>query len=155
VADEIRKLSESAGQSAEEISKLIHEIQSDTGQVADEMRKSGQVIGEGREDVNTIAASLAAISAAVSEAAARSEEIFHGADQHSMSAERIVGSMAEIAKAAAGKADAVALVSRTAGSQLEAVTELASSSQELAALAGQLHEVLRSFRTGETGGAAA
>jgi len=49
VADEIRKLAESAGQSAEEISKLVHEIQTETAQVADEMRQSSQVIAEGRE----------------------------------------------------------------------------------------------------------
>jgi len=78
VADEIRKLAESAGRSAEEIAKLIHEIQSDTAQVADEMRSSSVVIGEGRDDVDTIATSLEHIRAAVSEAAARAEEIFHG-----------------------------------------------------------------------------
>ena len=84
VADEIRKLSESAGRSAEEISKLVHEIQTETDLVADEMRSSSMVIGEGREDVNTIAAALAQISAAVSEAAGRAEEIFHGADSYAM-----------------------------------------------------------------------
>jgi methyl-accepting chemotaxis protein len=67
VADEIRKLSESAGRSADEISQLMHEIQADTAMVADEMRQSSQVIGEGREDVNTIAGALAQISMAVSE----------------------------------------------------------------------------------------
>ena len=51
VADEIRKLAESAGRSAEEISKLIHEIQSDTNEVADEIRESSLGVGEGREDV--------------------------------------------------------------------------------------------------------
>ena len=56
VADEIRKLAESAARSAEEISKLVGEIEADTQSVADEMRESGQVITEGREDVNTIAA---------------------------------------------------------------------------------------------------
>ena len=58
VADEIRKLAESAGRRAEEIAKLIHEIQSDTGEVADEMRLSSSVISEGREDIDMIAASL-------------------------------------------------------------------------------------------------
>ena len=71
VADEIRKLAESAARSADEISKLIHEIEADTQSVADEMRQSGQVISEGREDVNTIAASLEQIRVAVGEAAGR------------------------------------------------------------------------------------
>ena len=55
VADEIRKLAESAGRSAEEISKLVHEIETDTSEVAEGMRESSMVIGEGREDVDTIA----------------------------------------------------------------------------------------------------
>ena len=53
------------------IAKIIHEIQSDTEEVADEMRKSSVVIGEGRDDVDTIASSLTHIRAAVGEAATR------------------------------------------------------------------------------------
>jgi methyl-accepting chemotaxis protein len=147
VADEIRKLSENVGRSADEISKLIHEIQTDTGEVADEMRESSQVIGEGREDVNTIAASLEQISMAVSEAAARSEEIFHGADSQSTSTERMVSSMDEISKVANGNAVAIEEASRTARSQLESVTQTLDSSQALSNLADELRSSLRSFRT--------
>ena len=148
VADEIRKLSENVGRSADEISKLIHEIQSDTREVADEMRQSSIVIGEGREDVNTIAASLEQISMAVGEAAARSEEIFHGADTQSMSTASMVSSMDEIAKVARGNAAAIENVSRTARKQLEAVTATVESSEALSSLADELRRVLTSFRTG-------
>jgi methyl-accepting chemotaxis protein len=147
VADEIRKLSENVGRSADEISKLIHEIQSDTGEVADEMRQSSQVIGEGREDVNTIAASLEQISMAVSEAATRSEEIFHGADNQSMSTERMVSSMDEISKVSRSNAAAIEDVARTARSQLEAVTATLGSSEALSRLADKLRGSLGSFRT--------
>lgn len=147
VADEIRKLSESAGRSADEISKLVHEIQSDTNQVADEMRKSSQGIGEGREDVNTIADALSQISMAVGEAAARSEEIFHGADSHAMNAERMVASMDEIATGATGSADSIAEVSATAQKQLGAVSEISDASRSMTELAQALREVLRGFRT--------
>jgi methyl-accepting chemotaxis protein len=150
VADEIRKLSENVGRSADEISKLIHEIQSDTSVVADEMRQSSQVIGEGREDVNTIAASLEQISMAVSEAAARSEEIFHGADSQSMSTERMVTSMDEISKVARSNAAAIEEVSQTARAQLEAVTSTLDSSQDLSDLADALRSSLRSFRTDDS-----
>ena len=151
VADEIRKLSENVSHSADEISKLIHEIQSDTGEVADEMRESSQVIGEGREDVNTIASSLEQISMAVSEAAARSEEIFHGADQQSMSTERMVSSMADISKVASSNALAIEDVSRTTRTQLEAVAATVESSEALTALADELREVLGRFETGPGG----
>jgi methyl-accepting chemotaxis protein len=148
VADEIRKLSENVSHSADEISKLIHEIQSDTVEVADEMRESSMVIGEGREDVNAIASSLEQISMAVSEAAARSEEIFHGADQQSMSTERMVSSMSEISKVAGSNAVAIEDVSRTARTQLEAVAATVESSEALTALADELRGVLGRFETG-------
>jgi len=150
VADEIRKLSESAGRSAEEISQLIHEIQSDTNEVADEMRKSREVIGEGREDVNTIADALGQISMAVSEAAARAEEIFHGADSHAMSAERMVTATDELKKGAAVSAAKVEEVARTAREQLAAVSKVVDGSEDLVALAERLRAVLRGYRTSET-----
>jgi methyl-accepting chemotaxis protein len=148
VADEIRKLSESAGRSADEISKLINEIQSDTNEVADEMRKSSEVITEGREDVNTIADALGEISTAVGEAAIRSEEIFHGADSHALSAERMVTSMSEL-KTSAGQSDsAQEEVSRMAAGQLEAVEKIVDGSQELLTVAQEMRESLSGYRVG-------
>lgn len=146
VADEIRKLSESAGRSAEEISTLIHEIQADTNEVADDMRQSSQVIGEGREDVNTIASSLEQISMAVGEAAARSEEIFHGADSHALHADSMVAAMSEISKVAASNGTAIEQVSRTADTQLSSVATIVDRSKALASLSEELHDCLRNFR---------
>lgn len=147
VADEIRKLSESAGRSADEISKLINEIQSDTNEVADEMRKSSEVISEGREDVNTIADSLGQISMAVGEAAARSEEIFHGADTHAMSAERMVTAMEELRTSAETNDVAQEEVSRMARGQLEAVSKIVDGSQELLSISEELRALLSFYRT--------
>lgn len=149
VADEIRKLSESAGRSADEISKLMHEIQADTAMVADEMRQSSQVIGEGREDVNTIASALAQISTAVSEAATRSEEIFHGADSHSLNAQSMVAAIEEIAKVAGGNGHSVADLARTLEGQLRAIEETHHASESVSLLAKELDASLTGFRTGQ------
>jgi methyl-accepting chemotaxis protein len=149
VADEIRKLAESAARSADEISKLIHEIEADTRSVADEMRQSSQVITEGRDDVNTIAHSLEQIRAAVGEAAARAEEIFQEADNQARDAERMVQAMEEFSLAlqqGAKRVDAVAAVSRR---QLTAVGEAVASSQRLTDLSEELRGVTRRFRTGD------
>jgi methyl-accepting chemotaxis protein len=85
---------------------------------------------------------------AVSEAAARSEEIFHGADQQSMSTERMVSSMSEISKVAGSNAVAIEDVSRTARTQLEAVAATVESSEALTTLADELRGVLGRFETG-------
>ncbi len=153
VADEIRKLSESAGHSAGEISKLIHEIQADTSKVADEMRQSGQVIGEGHEDVNTIANSLEQVRAAVSEAAARSEEIFLGADSRARDAKQMAQSMDEIARVSESTVGVIDAVATTSRDQLDRMSEMVASSQTLTKLAEDLRGVLRRFQTGAESGA--
>ena len=149
VADEIRKLAESAGNSAEEIAKIIHEIQSDTEEVADEMRKSSVVIGEGRDDVDTIASSLEQIRAAVSEAAARAEEIFHGADAHTRDVERLVGAMDDIAKVGERSGTAIEGAAATTQQQVTSMSEMVASSKSLTGLAEELRSVLRRFQTDE------
>ena len=151
VADEIRKLSESAGKSADEISQLMHEIQADTAMVADEMRQSSQVIGEGREDINLIAGALAQISMAVSEAATRSEEIFHGADSHSWNAQSMVEAIEEIAKVAGGNGKSVAGLDETTRRQVETLGQILSAAETVNQLARELDASLNFFRTGGPG----
>ena len=148
VADEIRKLSESAGHSANEISQLMHEIQADTAMVADEMRHSSVVIEEGREDVNTIASALEQISMAVSESATRSEEIFHGADSHSLNAESMVAAIEEIAKVASGNGRSVVALNETMRGQQSTLAEIYESAAAVRRLASELESSLTFFRTG-------
>jgi methyl-accepting chemotaxis protein len=148
VADEIRKLAESAARSADEISKLVGEIEADTQRVADEMRESGQMITEGREDVNTIAGSLGQIRSAVGEAATRAEEIFQQADTQARDAERMVQSMDEAVKVSLANAAAVDDVARTSNEQMAAVSQMVSQSDDLVSLAHQLGRLTERFRTG-------
>ena len=147
VADEIRKLAESAGQSAEEIAKLIHEIQADTQAVADDMRESSVGVREGREDVDTMAVSLEHIRSAVGEAAQRAEEIFHGSDSHTRDLDRMVEAMEEIAKVAERSGVAIDGVALTSQQQLDSMREMVASSQSLSELSEQLRGVLRRFAT--------
>jgi methyl-accepting chemotaxis protein len=140
VADEIRKLAESAQRSADEISKLVGEIESDTHNVADQMRESGQVIAEGRDDVNTIAHSLAQIQAAVGEASSRAEEIFEQADVQAQGAERMVSAISEVAD--------VDLVAGAAERQIEAMAEISVASGELSGVARELAEATQRVRQG-------
>jgi methyl-accepting chemotaxis protein len=148
VADEIRKLAESAGQSAEEIAKLIHEIQADTHAVADDMRESSLGVREGREDVDTMAVSLEHIRSAVGEAALRAEEIFHGSDSHTRDLDRMVEAMDEVAKVAERNAVAIDGVALTSQQQLDSMGEMVAASASLSELSEQLRGVLRGFETG-------
>jgi len=153
VADEIRKLAESAARSADEIVKLVGEIETDTRRVADEMRQSGQVIGEGREDVNTIATSLEAIRGAVGEAAARAEEIFQEADGQARDAERMVKSMDEVARSSRATTASVTQVADTSRLQMASMTEMVASADAMMRLSEELRDLTRRFRTGQEGAA--
>jgi len=148
VADEIRKLAESAARSADEISKLVGEIEDDTQRVADEMRESGQLIGEHRDDVNTIATALEQIRTSVGEAATRSEEIFQEADEQARGAERMVQAMAEVSKVAQGGTLAVAEMAETSRREMEAMGEMVASTEVMAELSRRLRGLTRRFRTG-------
>ncbi|MBW2577063.1 MAG: methyl-accepting chemotaxis protein [Deltaproteobacteria bacterium] len=147
VADEIRKLAESAGRRAEEIAKLIHEIQSDTREVADEMRLSSSVISEGREDIDMIAASLESIRSTVKDAQVRAEGIFRGADAHTVEVERMVRSMDEISEAGTRKAAAIDRVVETSRLQSISTAEVVESSDSLTDLSAELTQVLAHFQT--------
>jgi methyl-accepting chemotaxis protein len=148
VADEIRKLAESAQRGADEISKLVGEIESDTHNVADEMRLSGQVIAEGRDDVNTIAHSLGQIQSAVGEASSRAEEIFEQADVQTQGAERMVSAISEVASVASAHVASVDSVAVAAERQIEAMAEVASSSRDLAVVTRDLSEATQRARNG-------
>ncbi len=147
VADEIRKLAESAGRRAEEIAKLIHEIQSGTAEVADEMRLSSTAISEGREDVDMIAKSLEHIRAAVGEAQTRAEEIFHGADSHTREVENMVRSMDEIATVDASKVPVIDRVIETSRQQSASTADVIASANSLTVLSRELDGVLSHFQT--------
>jgi methyl-accepting chemotaxis protein len=149
VADEIRKLAESAARSADEISKLVHEIEADTQNVADEMRQSGQMISEGRDDVNTIMHSLEQVRAAVGEAAARSEEIFQDADSQARDASRMVASLDEIARSARDGAQALDAVADGVRRQLDASAAMAGAAKAMAGQALELRGAARRFRVGD------
>jgi methyl-accepting chemotaxis protein len=151
VADEIRKLAESAARSADEIVKLVGEIESDTRRVADGMRESGQVIGEGREDVNTIAHSLEQIRSAVGEAAARAEEIFQEADSQAHDAAGMVKSMEEVGRTSRATTTSMQQVTETSRQQLEEMTEMVASADAMKKLSDELRDLTRRFRTGAEG----
>jgi methyl-accepting chemotaxis protein len=151
VADEIRKLAESAARSADEIVKLVSEIETDTRRVADGMRESGQVIGEGREDVNTIAHSLEQIRSAVGEAAARAEEIFQEADSQARDAAGMVKSMDEVSQTSRATTASMQQVTETSRQQMASMIEMVASADAMTKLSEQLRELTRRFRTGAEG----
>jgi len=85
---------------------------------------------------------------AVSESATRSEEIFHGADSHSLNAESMVTAIEEIAKVASGNGRSIAELNDTMHGQLRTLGDIFDSSGAVSRLAGELEASLTFFQTG-------
>ena len=145
VADEIRKLSESAGHSAEQITTLMREIEVDTDAVSREMHQSCRVIGEGREDVDTLAAALDAIGRAVDEAATRVEDIFEGSDRRAADAELLIHSMGQMADRIARTGSEIEIVATAAEAQLESMNGVGQRLLTLDAAAAHLDQIATDF----------
>jgi methyl-accepting chemotaxis protein len=109
VADEVRKLAESSGQSADNISKIIKEIQQDTASVVASSQVSleeGQgVLGlanKMQSGYNEIVESIKGMSQQVEHIAAIAEETASSAEEISSGAQEQTSAIAEIANNAQG-----------------------------------------------------
>ena len=75
VAEEIRKLAESAGSSADQIEALIRQLEDESKRIAHETRAMRDDVRGGRQDLEAIFAALEKVQGAVTEASQRAEEI--------------------------------------------------------------------------------
>ncbi len=114
VADEVRKLAESSSQSAERITKIIKEIQSDTTSVVEASHKSktesaavmglAQKMQQGFAEITT---AIKGISQQVEQIAATSEETAASAEEITASAEEQTAANTEIATSSNGLSEQV------------------------------------------------
>jgi methyl-accepting chemotaxis protein len=88
---------------------------------------------------------------AVSEAATRSEEIFHGADSHSLNAQSMVEAIEEIAKVAGDNGMSVAGLDETMRREVETMMKIFATAEAVTRLARELDGSLNYFRTSGAG----
>jgi methyl-accepting chemotaxis protein len=147
VADEIRRLAESAGRSAEQIDLLIHQVEDEAARISEVMRDLGLGVGEGREQLDTILGSLEQIQTAMQEAARRSEGIFDQADRQVDGTEDVVADIDRVASVASDNVRAAETMRRGLSSQAGAMEELVRHAEMLSQMSVELDQVARRFRT--------
>jgi methyl-accepting chemotaxis protein len=146
VADEVRKLAESAGRSAEQISKLARDISGQSSVVVTAMREGIAELAEGREDLTTIVRSMWSITDTARKGSEKVHLISESAREQLKGSEEMVEAIQEIsgvAKANAGSTEAIQNVMRE---QTAAVSRMASAAQELNNLSLELQSVVRRFQ---------
>jgi methyl-accepting chemotaxis protein len=145
VADEVRKLAESSKNATRQISELISKNQSNMEQAVEAARSGERGVAAGIEAVSTtgrifseIAASIVSLSDQIADVSSSIEKIAAGNQE-------LVASISEIEKISKDNLNEVDHASSGSEHQAASTQQIASSSQNLAALAAELREDTASF----------
>jgi methyl-accepting chemotaxis protein len=148
VADEVRKLAESAGRSAEQISKLARDIAHQSAAVVSAMKEGIEELSEGREDLTSIVKSMGAITDTARKGAEKVHLISDSARVQLKGSEEMVKAIREISGVAKENASSTEAIQSVIEEQTSAVSRMTSAAQELTNLSVELQSVVRRFRLG-------
>ncbi|MFZ5472234.1 MAG: methyl-accepting chemotaxis protein [Myxococcota bacterium] len=148
VADEVRKLAESAGRSAEQISKLARDISGQSAAVVTAMREGIEELAEGRADLTSIVKSMSSITDTAHKGAEKVHLISESSRDQKKGSEAMVEAIEEISQVAKANARSTEEIKQVIEEQTQAVSRMTSAAQELTNLSVELQSVVRRFRLG-------
>lgn len=146
VADEVRHLAEQSKQSADDIAKLISEIQTDTKQAVVAMTRGSEDVSAGMNAVSEAGTGFTKINEAIVDISGQIMDITAVAQQMSASSTQIVNAMQQIAtlsQQASGNSESVAAASEE---QLASMQEVTAAAESLSERAEALLEEIRFFK---------
>ncbi len=146
VAEEVRKLAETAGRSAEAISKISREIAAQANAVVGAMKEGIDELGDGREDLNNIIRALEAITDTARKAAERVNIISELSREQLAGSEEMVKAIGHISGVAKSNAASTDQVHTVIQEQTANVAQMTSSAQELTNLSVELQTVVSRFK---------
>ena len=147
VAEEIRKLAESAGSSAEQIEDLIRELEEESKRIAQTTLAMRDDVRGGRQDLEAIFAALEKVQGAVGEASQRAEDIFQKAGSQAADSERMVSDIERVAAVVSQNAKAMSEMRGGLSAQTRTMEQMVREAARLSDMSVQLGEVARRFRT--------
>lgn len=146
VADEVRKLAEQSQKAAMQIAQLINGIQNDTSNAVAVMNEGTREVRKGSEVVHVAGEAFAEIAAMVDEVSDQIKDISQVVGQMADSSQQIISSIKEFENVRNHASQEVAAVSAATQAQSAFMEEIASSSQNLSSLAGQLQSAIDKFK---------
>jgi methyl-accepting chemotaxis protein len=146
VADEVRKLAEQSGSSANRISQLISSIQEDIKQSVASMQQGRSAVQEGLAYVDQAGSAFTAITARVNDVSAQLQEVTAAVQQMTASTQSMVSNVQETAQVALEAADYSQKVAASVEEQNASMQEITASAENLAALAEELQKLVSRFK---------
>ncbi len=148
VADEVRKLAESAGRSAEQISRLARDISGQSTAVVSAMKEGIAELTEGREDLSSIVRSMGSITDTARKGAEKVHLISDSAREQRKGSEEMVQAIKQISVVAKENEASTDAVQKVTKEQTAAISRMTSATQELSNLSLELQNVVSRFRLG-------
>nr|WP_179295489.1 methyl-accepting chemotaxis protein [Bacillus sp. FJAT-45350] len=149
VADEVRKLASETSESADKISRLIKDTQTESQRAVNSIQKGEGVVKEGTETVQKASQAFTEIAAYVDEVLERNKSIFESVQDLERIGEEIGRNMESISAVTQQASAGAEEVSATTDQQASSANQIANDAQNLAKLAVELREVMTMFKTGK------
>lgn len=147
VAEEIRKLADSAGGQAEQIDDLVRQLEEESSRISEVMAAMGEGVRGGREDLDGVLRSLELIQTAVHAVSERSDSILHQADGQVEDAKKMVSDIQEIAEVTSENVRATDGMRGSLGAQTDGLQNMVNQVARLLEISAELASVAGKFRT--------
>ncbi|WNQ12663.1 methyl-accepting chemotaxis protein [Paenibacillus aurantius] len=146
VASEIRKLADQTDQSARQISGLITNVQTETGQADQAMNAAILEVGSGLQAVHAAGVLFDEIHSQISSVEGLVRQVSDYSEEISMVTENMVASIRSIADIASTNSDESQNVAASAEEQLASMEEITHSAASLSQMAEDLRALVSRFR---------
>jgi len=143
VADEVRKLAEQTGQSAQEITLLVASIQGETEAAVKSMEIVAREVHDGLTVAREAGQSFEQIRQSIDVVANQVQDVSSASEQMAIGTERVVHSIQRIEQIALTSANSTREVSAATEQQLATMEEITASATLLSELADRLREMAR------------
>jgi methyl-accepting chemotaxis protein len=149
VADEVRKLAEESRRSAEQITHLIHDIQSSTSNAVVSMDKCTTEVQTGLVLINDTGKSFEKIFHSAADVSRQSVEVSAAVKQLSSSVEQVALGIFDISIKTEESSSGSQTVAAGAEEQLASMEEITASAHSLAKMAEDLQAMVNTFKVHE------
>lgn len=146
VAQEIRKLAESAAESASQITETVHAVQEESRKAGISMREAAGLVKQGVEGAGRASESFATIQESISDVSVRVSDISRSIASVSGQSVEIGRAMQSISRVTEQGASGLQEVSAASEEQLSTMEEVNGSARYLSQLAEDLQQELTKFQ---------
>jgi methyl-accepting chemotaxis protein len=147
VAEEIRKLAETAGMAGEQIEQLMSQLDTEARNISKATRGMGRTVKESRDDIDELFRVLEQVQFAVEETSKRAESISQRSSSQSKVVEELVIEMEGVAELVGEGAKHADEMRRNLSGQAQSVERMAGQAGRLSETAVRLEKVVRRVRT--------